>query len=330
MYMASMQANISNFRRKHRGKVVGILEASFSSAPVYIVYGIWFGRGHVSDEENQDLKGFYLAVTICFAVTGLLGVLFLKEYPVESEEIEFTKMTDFSEDDNEAKHGDVPDGQVDVTGVKLLKNFNFHFLFWATVFCLGFQLTFGTNITTFLKSYDLEEYSSLLTIIFTIFTVLAKFFIGALSDALLRKVPRIALLFGLNILQTITMIICIFFSNHLPVIIIALLVTALSSGALWCLTPTIFSEYYGTKHFSRNWSMVIFGNAASGFILLRIFGWIYDSSISYVGQTVCFGLKCFTWSFATLAVLSACSCIFNAGFLENEIRGNRRTSGNIR
>lgn len=328
MYMASLTTNMNNFQPKHRGKVVGILDASFSAGPALIsfLYGVIFTNGHVNDEENQNLRGFYIMSAICFGVIGLIGILLLHDNPFDAEEIPFNQLQDSEIGGNKIHQMKIM-REGDVTGFKLVKTFNFHFLFWAYIFCAGLQLTFQTNITAYLKSFGFEHYSTLFTTLNPIFGVVSKFGAGFLSDAIVHKVPRIAVLFAFNILQTIITAICIFYSNHLSVLVIALIGIGMPNGALWCLTPTMLSEFYGMKYFGRNWGMIMFGNAFGGLLFQRAYGWIYDSSIGYVGQTVCYGLKCFTWSFTMMAVLSLCSCILNAGILESEWMLYRRQKG---
>ena len=323
--MASMTTNINNFNPRHRGKVIGILDASFSGGPALIalIYGVAFKNGHEHDEQNQDLKGFYLTSAIIFGVIGVLGILFLKEYSYstgdnsnEPEPYEYPNI-DGSDVTNEPE-------VKDVTGFALLKKYNFHFIFWSYIFCAGLQLMFQTNIAVYLRSYYLEDYSTLFTTLNPIFGVISKFFAGFLSDAIVHKVPRIAVLFCFNIFQTIVMVICVFWSNHLGVLVLALIGIGMPNGALWCLTPTILSEFYGTKYFGRNWGTVIFGNAFGGLLFQTVFGKIYDANIGYIGRKYCYGLKCFEWSFATAAVLSFCATLFNAAVLESEIARYRR------
>ena len=321
LYMAALTTNIDNFSAKHRGKVVGILDASFSAGPALIalVYGTVFAKGHVHDEQNQDLKGFYFVSACLFGIIALLGVVFLTNYSyaVESADISDDKFPEFSTESNDDLQNDE---ERNVTGFALLKKINFHFLFWAYIFCAGLQLMFQNNIAVYLKSYKMEGYTTLFTTLNPIFGVVSKFIAGFLSDVLLHKLPRIAVLFAFNIFQTIVMIICIFWSDQLWVLVLALIGIGMPNGALWCLTPTMLSEFYGTKYFGRNWGTVICGNAFGGLLIQTVYGKIYDASIGFVNRKYCYGLKCFTWSFAMAAVLSLCATVFNAGILESEIR----------
>jgi MFS family permease len=108
-------------------------------------------------------------------------------------------------------------------------------------------------------------------------------------------------------------------------LVIVVFIIGFSNGALWCLTPTMISEFYGLKYFGRNWGIVMLGNAFGGLFLQQAFGWIYDSNIQYKGETDCYGLRCFTMSFTMAAVLSFCSCIFNLGLLQEQLAKRRNT-----
>ena len=80
--MAAIMTSVMNFSVAHRGKVVGILDSCFSGGPALmaLLYGVFFVRGHDEDEQNQDLRGFYLTSAIAFIVINLLGVAFLGIY----------------------------------------------------------------------------------------------------------------------------------------------------------------------------------------------------------------------------------------------------------
>lgn len=166
MYMASLTTSMNNFHPKHRGKVVGILDASFSGGPALFsaLYGTVFARGHTKDEENQNLGGFYLMTAIAFGVVGALGILFLKHVTFDID-IEVSRIikADGGEEEQQRTTVQTHPEQREITGVKLIRRFDFHYLLWAYIFCAGLQLTFQNNQGTYLKSYDLEKYTTLFT-----------------------------------------------------------------------------------------------------------------------------------------------------------------------
>ncbi|KAK3583809.1 hypothetical protein CHS0354_022855 [Potamilus streckersoni] len=316
LYMSSLATNLHNFHPRHRGKVVGLLDGSFSGGPsiLAIIYGLCFQNGHASDEQNQNLKGFYLLLTICFVVIAILGIFLLKHLPYDKENQDIMKgINDSSNKISIESHNR------DLTGISLLKSFDFHFIFWAFVFCTSLQLMFQSNITAYLKSFELENFSTIFTTINPISGAVTKLFAGIISDVLVSKLPRVGILLPLNIVQTVIMIICIFHANNMAILVFALLSIGMANGGAWCLTPTITSEFFGLKYFSRNWGCMMFGSAVISLPVQKIYGWIYDSSITDTGSIYCYGQQCFTWSFLMAAVLSVCSCLFNVGVLEKEL-----------
>ncbi|XP_061188393.1 uncharacterized protein LOC133196536 [Saccostrea echinata] len=318
MYMASLTTSMTNFHPKHRGKVVGILDASFSGGPALFsaLYGTIFARGHTKDEQNQNLGGFYLMEAISFAVVGALGILFLKQVTFDFDlEVTRTVNSDTLEDQTSIKHEHKE--QREITGLKLIRRFDYHYLLWAYIFCAGLQLTFQNNQGTYLKSYNLEKYTTLFTTLNPIAGVVSKFFAGFLSDAIVHKIPRSGILLIFNVVQTICLGLCIFFSDNLILFTIIDLVIGFANGALWCLTPTMMSEFYGMKNFARNWGSMMLGNAFGGLAMQEIFGALYDLKTDSNNQ--CFGLHCFTWSFIMLTVLSFCATIFHLGLLQKKL-----------
>lgn len=317
MYMASLTTSMNNFHPKHRGKIVGILDASFSGGPALFsaLYGTIFARGHTKDEENQNLGGFYLMTAISFAVVGALGILFLKEVTFDVSDLEVNRIIDHDALDETINREDQV--QRDITGVKLIRRFDFHYLLWAYIFCAGLQLTFQNNQGTYLKSYNLEKYTTLFTTLNPIAGVVSKFFAGFLSDAIVHKIPRSGVLLIFNIVQTICLGLSIFFSDNLIVFTIVDLVIGFANGALWCLTPTMISEFYGMKNFARNWGTMMLGNAFGGLAMQEVYGALYDIKTDSNNQ--CFGLHCFTWSFIMITVLSFCATVFHLGLLQKKL-----------
>ena len=309
---------------------MGTMDGSFSAGPAILalVYGVFFVNGHVNDEQNQNLRGYFLMLTILCASVGVLGWILLKQLPYEIGP-EHTTLIDSENVENEVPLIKSPHQVPDITGKALIKRFDFHFLFWTSSMCGGLQLMYQNNITAYLKSFDEEKYSTLFTTLNPIAAVASKFFAGFVSDLLLNKLPRTAILLIYNIIQTLVLILCIFWGDNLVLMTSTVIVLGMANGAMWCLTPIILSEYFGLKYFGRNWGSFMLGNALSGIVLQEAYGWMYDSSIPFEGRTQCYGLQCFKWSFTTVAVLSFCSCILNMGLVEKDIRKHKNRTIHI-
>nr|XP_022335436.1 probable transporter MCH1 [Crassostrea virginica] len=316
-YMTPLAINMGNYHPKHRGKVVGVMDASFSAGPAIFaaIYGTMFVKGHVTDEENQDLRGFYLLNIICSVAVGALALIFIKRITYDVD-MEVTRIVNWDESSpilSSSEHI----VQREITGLKLLKRFDFHYLSWACFVCAGLQIMFQNNLGTYLKSYGLESYTTLFTTLNPIAAIASKFVAGFLSDAIIHWVPRSAVLLSFNLVQTVDLIVCVFFANSLTIFLITDIVIGFANGAVWCLTPTMISEFYGMNNFSRNWGFIMLGNAVGGLVFQETFGVLYDLNTATSNQ--CYGRHCFTWSFIIIAVSSFCASILNIGLLQKKM-----------
>lgn len=176
---------------------------------------------------------------------------------------------------------------------------------------------FQNNLGTYLKSYGFESYTTLFTTLNPIAAIFSKFFAGFLSDAIAEWVPRSVVLLTFNLAQTIDLVLCIFFANNFSLFLITDIIIGFANGAVWCLTPTMISEFYGMNNFSRNWGFIMLGNAVLGLVYQETFGVLYDVNTKETNQ--CYGLHCFTWSFVIIAVSSFCASILNIGLLQKKI-----------
>nr|KAG5708915.1 hypothetical protein BaRGS_009324 [Batillaria attramentaria] len=330
-YMAAMTTNCLNFSDRHRGKVIGLLDAFFSAGPAVmaLAYGSFFVKGHVHDEENQDLRGFYLTSAIAFIVINFLGIIFLGRYgegeivstqTFDSTNTLVTNAADSNPQPEKKKRINPDASDEDVTGKKLFCQFDFQYLLWAYILCASLQLTFQMNITTFLKSSHLEEHSTLFTTLTFVSGTIAKFVIGFLSDVIVERVPRVVVILVTTLFQTGVLVLCIFKGDTYFVLMLALWLVGISNGATWCLTPVMTSEFFGMKFFGRNWGFMMIGVAFVGLAVQKVFGALYDNEIHEPGVTDCYGLHCFRWSFAVMAVLSLCSVLLYVGLLERRLQ----------
>ncbi|CAH1801975.1 unnamed protein product [Owenia fusiformis] len=82
-YMTSMSTISINFGGKHRGKFVGFASAMFGGSPLIfaLIYQGFFVQGHVTDEQNQNLGGFFIMLSIWAGCENVLGAGFLKKVP---------------------------------------------------------------------------------------------------------------------------------------------------------------------------------------------------------------------------------------------------------
>ncbi|XP_041378182.1 uncharacterized protein LOC121390433 isoform X2 [Gigantopelta aegis] len=324
-YIACLMTISANVSPKHLGKVLGIINGlhSCGAMVVALVYGTLFTNGHYdNDEDKQDLRGFYLTMALIFTVTNILGILFLSQYGHgDTEELPLISGDKVRKDRKKIRDNiPIPEPVEDITGFKLLKSFDYQFLMWTFIICSSLQYMFQSNITTYLKSFRMENASTLFTTLyFTLGTVFI-FVIGYLSDSIVHRVPRPAVALIAIIFQTVSLTLCIFFGNYYSVLLVSLLCVVISFGVTWSLTAPMTSEFFGMRYFGRNWGFMMLGSAFFALILHKLFGAIYDDQIKTSGVKDCFGLGCFRYSFLMVAGLSFCAVVLYVGLLKRRLK----------
>ncbi|XP_069141996.1 uncharacterized protein [Argopecten irradians] len=86
-YMVALNTNAINFHPKHRGKIVGILNAFFAGSPS-VFSALYFHVIGKDDPKSADsFSTLMLVFAVCFVVIDILCIAFLRVYPrIESTE----------------------------------------------------------------------------------------------------------------------------------------------------------------------------------------------------------------------------------------------------
>ena len=311
------------------------MDASFSTGPLIIaaIYGAFYINGHVTDEQNQDLGGFFTLYAIIFAAISLIGVFTIGIYTTNffSDEKESTRVPeDLSalaeeEDPNMNAVGRADDteplldtnetGQkqeMNITGLALVRDLTFHLVAWPLILSSAVQLMVFNNIGIYLKAFNHESHTTAMAMTNFASTTVGKFCVGTLSDYFLHKFPRATFILITNTMQAISLFVCIFWADNLIFLYATILFVSFSNGSFWCLTPTITSEYFGTKYIGRNWGLMLFCTGIPAWVLQVVYGELYSAAIDTPGVTYCYGLQCFAWSFVMGFGLSIVSVLLTS------------------
>ena len=325
--MVDVMVSVENFSPKHRGTIFGFLTASFSGGTIFVAltYGTLFTDGHVhNDEQKQNLRGFYLMMALLYAVVNILSIIFLTPYPYDDkDEKSSLLLNDEAVSRGSEKltaDGRNPEPVEEISGFKFLMVVEYQLLLWAFVFSSAAQLMFENNITTYLKSFRMENANTLFTtLVFTAGTV-GKFSIGYVSDFMVHRLPRPAVALIAMLFQTLSLTLCICYGNLYSILFIALFCVGVPNGVTWCLTPTMTSAFFGMSHFPRNWGLIMLATAFGNTIIQKIFGAFYDNEIETSRVKTCYGLKCFRYSFSLAAGLSFCAVLMYAILLQRRLK----------
>ncbi len=313
--------NVRTLSAKHRGKIVGLLDGCFTIGPSLfsLIYGLFFVNGHTNnDEEKQNISGYYLFDTIMYLVAILLVLLIILpifSYKQREDETFLILDNDLNSNNKMTTPGV---RSKDTSFLELVKDFDFLFLTCSFWLCVSLQVMFQNNIPTFLKSFHMEQYTTLLTTLNFISQTVGKIGSGVVSDCIVHIVPRIVVHLTSTILQTLILVMCVFLSDSLAMLLVASIQLGIANGIAWNVTNVMTSENFGLKHYPRNIGIVMLGTAFGGIVLQKVFGAIYEDAIPMEAKptTDCYGVVCFSWSFVMVAGLSFCSVILHLGIFE--------------
>ena len=290
VYIANFIANASNFEYAQRGKVFGLLDSSLSVGPTLltILYNADFASGHLDPgtESQQNLSGYFAVVGIFCAVSYFLNFIFVGEIgntnsstqneyqPLASNENGATPAPTTEDDENVLL--DTEDGWSAVATDKAPNDFSefpfqelslvkvifrWNFLFLVAHFILSgcLQIVFQSNIPTFLRSYGMNEYNLLFTSLSTGIQAFSKFGAGLVSDMVAERgrYPRTIVFIVPYVLQTLSLIACIWLADNFYIFLTNSVILATVTGITWCQTPTIMGELFGIKHLGSNWGFTV-------------------------------------------------------------------------
>lgn len=317
--LAALTTSADNFQPKHRAKALAVLATMFSVGTILIssLYGIAFVNGHNKDEGRQDLRGYYLCNAVVNLLVGILCLFFLRPFPVDSEH---TCLVDADSSPQETDNA----GEKDITGCTLFKSLDFQFFLWGSVLSGCVQLVYLNNVGTFLKSFDMEEYTTYYVITTSVSQIIAKMITGAVSDLLIDKFPRTTVLLILTIFQSIFVFLSIFFSDKFVMLLLTTIAIAMADGCLWCTSWVIMREYYGRKYYGRNFGFFTTVIATCVIGSQLILGWMYQQIIPNSDQINCYGKECFTWTFVIESIFSFISVVLFIGVYYNHRNDKNR------
>ena len=330
-FVAVLPLMARNFSSKQQGCVTGLLFSFLFVGPaVYAaIYGACFINGHHNDPQNQNLSGFFLFSAITAFVVYVFAIIFAKEIPYE-EPVEDEKAAvdeaverEAAEEKRELISMEIPDFPTppELTGFALLRSLNFHLVLWPYILSPTVQLTFVNNMSSYLHSFHLAEYTTVVAVLSPSIGSVANIALGTLSDKTLHRVPRVVYQLIFNILQTLFLLFSIFWMENITLFIVTTISISMAYSAMMSISPSLLIEVSGFQHYGRNVGGMFFGMGVAVFVLQIVVGALYDRNLH--GTNNCYGRDCFIWSFVISFLLSALAVLLQAIFLYKRIMYRR-------
>ena len=262
IYIATMMPNIENAANHHRGKIVGLLDACNSLGPAVFaaIYNTWFTNGYVASGEEilQNLSGFFVLlafVTISSCICMLLFVGRIHERGGRIAEDQLRLMPTVEEEISQ--FSEVPSKQYKLNETVRRSSYVFLLLMFVLASCS--QLTFQSNIPTFLKSFNLTEHNLLFNTLNMVLQAATKLAAGLISDlvASYGTMPRSIVFLLPYLFQALSLCICIFVGDNFAVLLITCICVGMGYGVTWCQIPVITGELFGGSHLPSNLSSIM-------------------------------------------------------------------------
>ncbi|KAJ8307313.1 hypothetical protein KUTeg_015397 [Tegillarca granosa] len=300
-YMVALNTNVINFHEKHRGKIVGLLNAFFAGSPsvfAALYYHVFSGSGI----SNKDSFGnFMILFAVTFGIADVMCIIFLRIYsrsPIEQKEDitvnnqELRSVAQIPSDLSSNPENNV-NQKDELSPLALFLNIDYQLLTWMFSFVSSVGLVFVNNLTEFGTTFKMDAYNPNLVLIIPITNAIVSVGIGVISDIFKEKVPRLFIFTSASGIFIFALILTMVFAvNSYAVLAFATTLCGIGIGLIWTMGTALMSELFSVKNMGRNWGIAIFLASIVGLEQQIAFGRIYDMNKTNPGDLYCFGIHC--------------------------------------
>ena len=186
---------------------------------------------------------------------------------------------------------------------QVLLSARFHLILWPSFILQGLKSMNLGNLTSYLESFGQQQYILWLPYVSPAIAIVWKAVLGLASDRLLNIVPRIWFLIPAATMFTMGYILALLWLDHLPCLLIVIVLWTCGADVMPGIASAIILEDFGMHTFSTNVGLMYAGLALTSFLSQLWFGAFYDLYVED-GQTICYGMTCYRWSFVVSLALS--------------------------
>ncbi|XP_060069140.1 uncharacterized protein LOC132549244 [Ylistrum balloti] len=326
-YMVALNTNAINFHPKHRGKIVGILNAFFAGSPS-VFSALYFHVIGKDDPKSADsFSTLMLVFAVCFVVIDILCIAFMRVYPrtepadkitpdvkvdgnsdgsihvynkgFNGDDVSVDKgLSEQNENTDDLKTSSidsaVPNYSIpgDMSLLKILTTLDYHLLTWLFTFASVTGLVYTIALTQTTAALGLDNHNADIVIIIPIANAVISAAIGLISDYFQQRLPRLGILIAGIIAFVTCQCLVVGLADKYPVLVTATVINGMGQGIIWSLSPAVMSEMFSVKNLGRNWGIALLASALIGLGAQEAFGALYDAAISIPGEVYCYGMSC--------------------------------------
>jgi hypothetical protein len=317
--MASMPVIVSNYSQQYHGCIIGILNSFHFTGPAAFaaIYGAFFVNGHIEDEIHQDIWGYFLFSAAVGLGVYAASVVLIRPVPRPVTVTETsTLLPSVTSSD--------PHHSPQLTGFALFRDPNFHLILWPYTLGISVQLAFINNSAVYLKSFGLERYTTVITVLSPLAGGIANFGVGALSDVTLERFPRVTYHVAATCLQIVCLILCLFYLDSIVFFTVTSVNIYIANAVGITLSPTMLCDEYGTRSLSLTLGILWLTLSFVVLIIQAIFGVLYDLYADENND--CYGIQCFFWMLIISIILSFIKLLFDSRLLINQLKQRKECS----
>ncbi|OZJ05781.1 hypothetical protein BZG36_01291 [Bifiguratus adelaidae] len=130
---------------------------------------------------------------------------------------------------------------------------------------------------TFANYPSLSSLQSKHVSLISIFSCIGRIGAGVVSDTVKKRhVSRLWSFMAFGLVMVFAQSLGVWFVNDLDHLIYLTVLTGLSYGGVFSVSPTITAEFWGTRRFGTNWGWVSWAPALGGLVCNLVFGGVFD------------------------------------------------------
>ncbi|KAM9957681.1 hypothetical protein ACTFIW_012650 [Dictyostelium discoideum] len=275
-----------------------------------------------SSDVNVQKKGGKLKTLINNITNNNNNSLDSSSYKLLNKIEDFDEVAAIGADLDVERNPNYLDGRRDISGLKLLKQWEFWLMWIIYFFAAGTSLMFLNNIAVMAQAFNRpSSIHSDLVIIFACSNLAGRAGNGLLSDFISKKYSRFWCVVLSSLILSLTHLVISF---ELDVLFYpATIITGIGYGGMVSIMVSLTSLRFGPRRFGINFGFLAISSASASLAFSTFSSKIYDS-LSVDGEK-CHGTHCFRTCFILSFVFNLV-CIFIGMFIifkhrRNQLRG---------
>lgn len=299
-YLVATAVSLANFPPSQHGRVMATLAIVWSLGQAFFNWMYTVTQQH----HPPRIGMIFFVLGICIFLFKGLAAVFVRVVPMDEEETRLIDDENKLESKEEAKEEEkdvAAESWADKLGLYLLCDLDFHLILWGFVCGAGVQMMYISNVSSTCQTLGLGIIDEAILPYAPILGMAVNFFVGFMSDFTLKYCPRQSYMTVAAGLQTILFAVSALYADSAAMFKTTVLLVFGFNAIYYALAGTIISDYFGLKHFKRNWGITLMMGSLVAFVLSTLYGIMMDMTEN--GEE-CLGLICLKNIFIISAFVS--------------------------